>query len=68
MSKLVVRSGRIEKETRFEADRMNVLFRRAAISTSGDLGAVLVEIGSDRVEMTYAQALSLAGEIMRRCQ
>lgn len=68
MAKLVVRNSQIEAQTRWQQDAMSVLFARKAISVSGDLGRVELTVGDSEVEMTFAQALSLAREIMRRCQ
>jgi hypothetical protein len=68
MAKLVAQNGQIEAQTRWQQDSMNVVFARKAISVSGDLGCVELTVGDLKVEMTFAQALSLAQEIMRRCQ
>jgi hypothetical protein len=72
MTKLVAEKGRILKETRFEAESMTVKFQHAAFSMNSkggvDLGRVDLAVGDGAVEMTYAQAISFANEVLRRCQ
>lgn len=68
MSKLEAKNGRIDKVSQFDAESMTVLFRRAAISTNGDMGQVTLNVSGDQVIMTFAQALSFASEVMKRCQ
>lgn len=67
-SKLVASKGTIDKVSTFEAGSMDVQFKRAAIATSGDVGQVRLAVGDQMVEMTYAQALAFAQEVMKRCQ
>lgn len=69
MTKLVASDGKIHKQSTFKADTFTVRFRHAWIASTGDLGEVtLTENGGARVIMTYAQAISFANEILRRCQ
>lgn len=68
MSKLVAEKGQINKVAKWEAGPMSVVFRRAALAPNGDAGQVLLICGNDRVEITYAQAISFANEVLRRCQ
>ena len=68
MARLEAKQGKINSVTRFNNGPMEVVFRHAAIAPSGDLGSCLLVIGNDRVEMTYAQAISFANEVLRRCQ
>ena len=68
MSKLVADGGKIMKQQTFKADTFTVRFRRAAIATTGDLGEVIfTDKSGGIVVLTYAQAISLAHEILRRC-
>lgn len=68
MAKLVAKSGKIMSESTFVAGVLNVQFRHAAIAPSGDLGECEISDGTGAIHITYAQAISLANEIMRRCQ
>jgi len=71
MSKLVAEGGKITKQSTFKADTCTVSFKSAAIATTGDLGEVTISDGKpegNRFTFTYAQAISLAHEILRRCQ
>ena len=67
MSKLVAKQGAILAESAFNADTFTVRFRNKA-STTGDLGEVEIGREGELIRLTYAQAISLANEIMRRCQ
>jgi hypothetical protein len=67
MAKLVVEKGQITKQSEWNAEALSVKFVRAALSCNGDLGRVEIT-GNGKLELTYAQAISLANEIMRRCQ
>ena len=60
--------GKITKQSTFKADTFSVRFKSAAIATTGDLGEVIISdsLGHKTV-MTFAQAISLAHEILRRC-
>lgn len=68
MSKLKVEKGQIVKESVFEAYPLTVSFKRLALAPNGDLGRVTMNVDGAVIELTFPQALSLAGEIMRRCQ
>ena len=68
MRKLVVKQGAILAESTFNADTFTVKFRNKAIATTGDLGEVEIGRDGELIRLTYAQAISLANEIMRRCQ
>ena len=68
MTKLVAKQGAIMTESTFTADTFTVVFRKTAIATTGDLGEVSIGKGGEQIQLTYAQAISLAHEIMRRCQ
>lgn len=64
---LRVKQGKIVKETRFDNGPMSVIFTKAAIAPTGDLGRIELTVCEGKVEMTYAQGLTFAQEIMRRC-
>jgi len=68
MARLVARQGAIMKESTFTADTFTVVFRKTAIATTGDLGEVSIGKSGEQIQLTYAQAISLANEIIRRCQ
>jgi hypothetical protein len=68
MSKLVAEGGQIKKQSMFVSDTLTVEFKRAAIARSGDIGEVIIKSGLGTIIVTYAQAISLANEILRRCQ
>jgi hypothetical protein len=69
MTKLVTDGGKIHKQHTFKADTFTVRFRHAAIATTGDLGEVqLTDKDGGQLVLTYAQAISFAHEILRRCQ
>jgi hypothetical protein len=69
MSKLVAEGGQIKKQSMFVGDTFTVKFNRKAICTTGDLGEVILSRqGQDDFTLTFAQAISLANEILRRCQ
>ena len=67
MSKLVASKGVINAEDKWESGPMTVKFVRRAINPLGALGRVELTIGDSRTDMTFAQAISLANEIIRRC-
>jgi hypothetical protein len=66
-SKLIAGSGKISSEITFNAGTFSVMFRKAAIASIGDFGEVQIGRDGEMVHLTYAQALSLAHEIIRRC-
>lgn len=72
MSKLKADKGAIYSvsETNLADGAVNVIFRRKALNPNGDLGEVIMKHCSPGWEMvlTYPQAVSLANEILRRCQ
>lgn len=76
MTKLVAEQGKIKKLDVFKADTFSVAFRRAAISPAGDFGEVRITTtgegseseGEREFSLTFAQAVSLAKEILKRCQ
>ena len=69
MSKLVGEGGQIKKQSTFVADTFTVKFNRKAICTTGDLGEVTLTDGREHeFTLTFAQAICLANEILRRCQ
>jgi len=71
MSKLVAEGGKITKQSIFKADTFTVRFKCAAICTTGDSGQVVLidnaQPNENQFVLTYAQAISLAHEILRRC-
>lgn len=66
-SRLSVANGAIMAESTFKTDTLSVRFRPAALSCSGDLGEVEITDSSCTMRLTYAQARSLASQIMQRC-
>lgn len=68
MSKLVAESGKISAVSTFKADVISVAFKHAAIATTGDLGEVRISGEVGHLTLTYAQAVTLANQILARCQ
>lgn len=68
MSKLVAESGKISAVSTFKADGISVAFKHAAIATTGDLGEVRISGEVGHLTLTYAQAVTLANQILARCQ
>lgn len=72
MSKLKAENGAIYSvsETNLDNGAINVIFRRKALNPNGDIGEVIMRHCSPGWEMvmTYPQAVSLANEILKRCQ
>lgn len=67
MPKLETQDGKIVKVSKFAEGPMSVVFKRAAIAPSGDLGRIDLELDGGKVSMTFAQGLQLAAQIMSRC-
>jgi uncharacterized membrane protein len=68
MTKLVAEQGKINKVATFKADGIGVTFNKAALATTGDIGEVRIAADSGQIIMSFAQAVSLANEILKRCQ
>jgi hypothetical protein len=68
MSKLKAEKGVVYGVSEYTAENLQVRFKRAAISSSGDVGEVHIWQTGAAVTLTYAQAVSLANQIMSRCQ
>jgi hypothetical protein len=71
MTRLIAESGRIKQVSKFEAGPVLAFFKKAAISTNGDIGEVTLREGHDNdkyLVLTYPQAVALANEILKRCQ
>jgi len=72
MAKLKSEKGAIYavSEINLADGAVNAIFRRKAINPNGDLGEVIMKHCSPGWEMvlTYPQAVSLANEILKRCQ
>lgn len=67
MTRLVAEQGKIYKESTFTESGITAVFRKAAISTKGEIGELMVEQNGQQLQLTFKQALSLANEIIRRC-
>lgn len=68
MTKLKAASGTVYAVSEYTGENLQVLFKKTAISPKGDLGEVRIWQNGAAVYLTYAQAVSLANQIMSRCQ
>ena len=68
MPKLKAEKGTVYAVSEYKAENLSVMFKKAAISASGDLGEVRIWQNGPEVVLTFAQAVSLANQIMSRCQ
>lgn len=57
---------RMVKENVFTEGPITLTVRRAAISTSGEFGEVIIDQGSCQIVLTFKQASSLANQIISR--
>jgi hypothetical protein len=67
MAKLIVDKGKITKQVVFEAGTVSVLCKKAALSTTGDMGLVYMKQDDQEIILTFAQAKSLANDLIARC-
>ncbi len=68
MTKLKAEKGVVYKVSEYTGESCQVLFKRAAISPKGDFGEVRIWQSGAAVYLTFAQAVSLANQILSRCQ
>ena len=68
MAKLKAEKGVVYGVSEYTAENLQVMFKRAALSPKGDVGEVRIWQTGAAVILTYAQALSLANQILSRCQ
>ena len=68
MTKLKAEQGGIYAVSEYTGESCQVLFKKSAISPKGDLGEVRIWQNGAAVYLTYEQALSLANQIISRCQ
>jgi len=67
MPKLKAEKGAVYAVSEYTGENLQVLFKKAAVSPKGDLGEVRIWQNGAAVYLTYAQAMSLANQIISRC-